>query len=67
MAGEAQFRIGEQLRAIDGPFFGLYGTVSAVSEPQGTLEVLVSFFGRRTIAKLRNAKVERAHLMQALA
>ena len=43
---------GEAVKIVDGPFNDFLGTVSAISEEKGKVEVLVNIFGRETPVEL---------------
>jgi len=49
---QSAFSIGEAVRIIEGPFTDLLGTVSAIDEAKGKINVLVSIFGRETPVEL---------------
>ena len=49
---ESQFRIGEGVKIIDGPFSDFVGTVDTIDEDKGKMTVLVSIFGRETPVEL---------------
>ena len=42
------FKIGQKVRIIDGPFNDFIGSVSDINPSRNTVRVLVSFFGRET-------------------
>jgi transcriptional antiterminator NusG len=46
------FKVGEAVSIIDGPFKGFDGVVSEVNEEKGRIKVLVSVFGRETPVEL---------------
>ena len=46
------YTIGEVVSITDGPFKGLYGTVSEIDGQKGKLKVMVSMFGRETPVEL---------------
>lgn len=49
---QSAFTLGEAVRIIEGPFTDLLGTVSAIDEAKGKVNVLVSIFGRETPVEL---------------
>ena len=49
---QAAFTMGEAVRIIEGPFTDLLGTVSAIDDAKGKVNVLVSIFGRETPVEL---------------
>jgi transcriptional antiterminator NusG len=54
-----QFRRGEEIRIIDGPFASMKGKVEEVNQPRAKLRVMVSIFGRTTPVELDFTQVER--------
>ena len=53
------FEKGDAVRIKDGPFADFMGTVDDVSEDQGKVRVLVSFFGRETPVELDFLQIEK--------
>lgn len=53
------FKIGEVVNIIDGPFKGFDGTVNEVDAIKGKLKVLVNMFGRETPVELDSLQVKR--------
>ncbi len=53
------FEKGDSVRIKDGPFADFMGTVDDVSEDQGKVRVLVSFFGRETPVELDFLQIEK--------
>lgn len=49
---KVNFRVGQTVRIIDGPFADFMGTVDEVDAGRGNVRVLVSFFGRETPVEL---------------
>jgi transcriptional antiterminator NusG len=54
-----QFRTGESVRIIDGPFTNFTGKVDEVDTRRNTLKVMVSIFGRNTPVELDFFQVEK--------
>jgi len=54
-----QFRKGESVRIIDGPFTNFTGKVDEVDARRNTLKVMVSIFGRNTPVELDFFQVEK--------
>lgn len=54
-----QFRKGESVRIIDGPFTNFTGKVDEVDNRRNTLKVMVSIFGRNTPVELDFFQVEK--------
>jgi transcriptional antiterminator NusG len=53
------YKLGEVVNIIDGPFKGFDGSISEVDETKGKLKVLVSMFGRETPVELDSLQVKR--------
>jgi transcription termination/antitermination protein NusG len=53
------YRIGEVVNIIDGPFKGFDGTISEIDAAKGKLKVLVNMFGRETPVELDSLQVKR--------
>lgn len=53
------FKIGEVVNIIDGPFKDTDGTVNEVDETKGKLKVLVNMFGRETPVELDSLQVKK--------
>lgn len=54
------FKIGEKVRIIDGPFNDFIGEVSAIDLDKQKVRVMVSFFGRETPVEVDFIEVEKA-------
>lgn len=53
------YREGEVVSIIDGPFKGFDGTISEIDAQKGKLKVLVNMFGRETPVELDSLQVKR--------
>ncbi len=53
------FKEGEVVNIIDGPFKGFDGAINEVDEAKGKLKVLVNMFGRETPVELDSLQVKR--------
>lgn len=53
------FKVGDVVNIIDGPFKGFDGAISEVDEAKGKLKVLVNMFGRETPVELDGLQVKR--------
>jgi transcriptional antiterminator NusG len=53
------YRLGEVVNIIDGPFKGFDGTINEIDVSKGKLKVLVNMFGRETPVELDSLQVKR--------
>ena len=53
------YRLGEVVSIIDGPFKGFEGTINEIDSQKGKLKVLVNMFGRDTPVELDSLQVKR--------
>lgn len=56
---KADYTEGEAVRIVDGPFNDFLGTVNAIDEGKGQVEVLVNIFGRETPVTLDFLQVKK--------
>jgi transcriptional antiterminator NusG len=56
-----EFRLGESVRVVDGPFADFLGKVDEINAEKGKLKVLVNMFGRETPVELDLLQVEKVH------
>ncbi|HET7302505.1 MAG TPA: transcription termination/antitermination protein NusG [Candidatus Saccharimonadales bacterium] len=54
------FRVGEVVSIVDGPFKGFDGAINEIDAQKGKLKVLVNMFGRETPVELDSLQVKRA-------
>ena len=54
-----EFRIGETVKIMEGPFSNFTGQVEEINEDRSTLKVMVTIFGRATPVELGFLQVER--------
>ncbi|MBC8172015.1 MAG: transcription termination/antitermination protein NusG [Anaerolineae bacterium] len=54
------FKIGQKVRIIDGPFNDFIGTVASIDPDKNKVRVMVSFFGRDTPVEVDFLEVEKA-------
>ncbi len=57
---KVNFKIGQKVRIIDGPFNDFIGTVAALDPDKSKVRVMVNFFGRDTPVELDFLEVEKA-------
>ncbi len=57
---KVNFKIGQRVRIIDGPFNDFIGTVAAIDPDKSKVRVMVNFFGRDTPVELDFLEVEKA-------
>lgn len=55
---QIRYRIGEQVKVIEGPFANFVGEVNEIDEEKSKLKVMVSIFGRQTSVELDVLQVE---------
>ena len=53
------FVVGENIKVIDGPFYGFTGTIEKINEEKRKLEVMVKIFGRKQPLELSFLQVEK--------
>ncbi len=58
-AMEEPYRVGDQVKVVDGPFSSFSGVVSRVDDERRKLEILVKIFERKTPVELSFMQVER--------
>lgn len=56
---KANFKMGQKVRIIDGPFNDFIGTVAAIDNDKSKVRVMVSFFGRETPVEVDFLEVEK--------
>jgi transcriptional antiterminator NusG len=56
---KVNFKIGQEVRIVGGPFNELRGTVAAIDPDKSKVRVMVSFFGRDTPVELDFLEVEK--------
>jgi transcriptional antiterminator NusG len=54
------YKVGQKVRIIDGPFNDFIGTVAAIDPDKSKVRVMVSFFGRETPVDVDIMEVEKA-------
>lgn len=55
---QIRYRVGEQVKVIEGPFANFIGEVNEIDEEKSKLKVMVSIFGRQTSVELDVLQVE---------
>lgn len=55
---EIRYRLGEQVKVIEGPFLNFQGNIESIDEEKGKIRVMVSIFGRPTPVELDVLQVE---------
>ncbi len=53
------FKVGEVVNIIDGPFKGFDGTINEIDPQKGKIKVLVNMFGRETPVELDSLQVKK--------
>lgn len=53
------YKIGEVVNIVDGPFKGFDGSINEIDQTKGKLKVLVNMFGRETPVELDSLQVKR--------
>jgi transcriptional antiterminator NusG len=56
---KVNFKVGEKVRIVDGPFNDFIGTVAAIDPDKSKVRVMVNFFGRDTPVELDFLEVEK--------
>jgi transcriptional antiterminator NusG len=56
---EIDFRVGEFVKIIDGPFKDYDGRVSEIDEEHGKIKVMVPVFGRDTSVEINSLQVQK--------
>jgi transcriptional antiterminator NusG len=57
---KANFKVGQKVRIVDGPFNDFHGVVSAIDPDKAKVRVMVNFFGRDTPVEVDFLEVEKA-------
>lgn len=55
---EIDFKVGDKVKVIDGPFTGFPGEISGIDEERKKLRLMISIFGRHTPVELEFYQVE---------
>ncbi len=58
---QVEFKVGDAVRVVDGPFTDFHGKVGEINPDKGKLKVMVNMFGRETPVELDLLQVERLH------
>ncbi|MFZ0169188.1 MAG: transcription termination/antitermination protein NusG [Candidatus Dormiibacterota bacterium] len=56
---QVEFKVGDSVRVVDGPFTDFHGKVGEINADKGKLKVMVNMFGRETPVELDLLQVER--------
>jgi len=56
---KVEFRVGETVKIIDGPFKDYEGKIAAIDEEHGKIKVMVPIFGRETAVELDSLQVQK--------
>ena len=56
---QVEFKVGDSVRVVDGPFTDFHGKGGEISPEKGKLKVMVNMFGRETPVELDLLQVER--------
>lgn len=56
---KVEFRVGETVKIIDGPFKDYEGKVAAIDEEHGKIKIMVPIFGRETAVELDSLQVQK--------
>lgn len=54
-----EYRTGELVQIVDGPFKGYEGKISEIDEEHGKLKIMISIFGRDTSVELDSLQVQK--------
>jgi transcriptional antiterminator NusG len=58
---EFNFKVGENVRIVEGPFNDFHGKIDEINVDKGKLKVLVNMFGRETPVELDLLQIEKIH------
>jgi transcriptional antiterminator NusG len=56
---QINFKIGDVVNIVDGPFKSFDGSISDIDQQKGKLKVLVNMFGRETPVELDSLQVKK--------
>ena len=56
---KVEFKVGELVKIVDGPFKDYDGKISEIDEEKGRVKVLVPIFGRDTAVELDSLQVQK--------